>query len=140
MADSGINWDDDWTNLTTAATSAWSGIHRADATSGITPAIDLDGKYCAKISVELIEDNTGAIDSTVTLSLFGDIDGTNYEERTVGNPFGFKILPVQADTVRTAITVLSAEYPKFKFELFNDSGQDLETNCRIKYGTILPAS
>lgn len=139
MADSGFNWDDSWAFVQKSA-SNWDDDALADEAEETSDVIDLDGKAVCNISIEIVEDNTGAIDGDLEIYILGDVDGTNFEERSIGNPRSFNIAPIQNDIVRTSFSVMASDYPKFKLSLYNDAGQELAIDVRIKYATIPAAS
>ncbi len=87
-----------------------------------------------------MEDNTGAITGDVTVRILGDIDGTNFEEETVGNPYAVTFTPVQNDTVRILIPVDPRVYKNFKVSIENQGGQTISFSARIATADIAVAS
>jgi hypothetical protein len=118
----------------------WSGDAIADAATEEGDSTSIDGKASAMISVTAVEDNTGAIDGPVTVAILGDIDGTNFEEADIGNPFAINFTPVQNDTVRILIPVDPRVYDDFKVSIENQSGQELDISVRIRTADIPLAS
>ncbi len=140
MADSGINWDAAWTPLTKSGGGDWTALDVADNANAGSTAISMDGKACVEIGYSLVEDNTGAIDGDVTIYVLGDCDGSNYQEMTPGNPYSFKIRPVQNDTVWDRFRLQGLDWSSFKIWVLNESGQTLATTFQLRFGTIPPAS
>ena len=62
----------------------WSADALADAATETGDSTSIDGKAAAVVTVTAVEDNTGAIDGVCTVYILGDMDGTNFEEPTVG--------------------------------------------------------
>jgi hypothetical protein len=146
MADTGYNWGD-WAFVQKSGTGDWDGLAIADDGNAGSAAIALDGKAACIISVQIVEDNTGAVvANSVTIAILGDTDGTNYEDipgladAQVGRPMKFKVTPVQNDTVFLSFNVDPKYYDNFKVWILNESGQELVTDVRIKTATIPAAS
>ena len=123
MANTGYKWGSyafvqksagDWT----ADAIADNGTETGDSTS-------IDGKAACVVSISAVEDNTGAIDDDVTVWILGDIDGTNFEEPTIGNPYNVAFTPIQNDTVRILIPVDPRIYKNFKVAISNKGGQEV---------------
>jgi len=139
-ADTGYNWGD-WAFVADSNAANWDDKGIADnetETSGT--AIDLDGKAACMLSIQAVEDNTGAIDGVCTIYILRDTDGTNYEETTTGNPYQFQFTPVQNDTVYLAFAISASKFDKFKFAIKNEGGQILVLDIRYKTATIPAAS
>lgn len=145
MADTGYNWGA-WAFMLKSAGNwdndaiADDGIETGDATS-------LDGKAACIVSIQCVEDNTGAVvANSVTVAVLGDTDGTNYEDAPglaaaqVGAPYKFAFTPVQNDTVYIVFNVDPKYYDNFKISLVNESGQELAFDVRYKTATIPVAS
>ena len=146
MAESGYNWGA-WGFVQKSGGGDWDDLAIADDALPYSAAISLDGKAACIISLQLVEDNTGAVvANSVTVAILGDTDGTNYEDlpglagAQVGCPYKFTITPVQNDTVFAVFNVDPKYYDNFKVVILNESGQGLVTDVRIKTATIPPAS
>ena len=139
MADTGYNWDAAWSAMQIAA-GDWTANAIADNATETGDAFSLDGKAAAVISIAAVEDNTGAIDGVCTVYILGDVDGTNYEETTIGNPFLFTFTPVQNDTVYTRFRLLGSDFSNIKIAVLNEGGQELALTIKYRYATIPVAS
>ncbi len=138
MANTGYTWSaysavqksaGDWTSDALADT----GTETGDSTS-------IDGKAAAVVSITAVEDNTGAIDGVVTVYILGDIDGTDFEEPAIGNPYAISFTPVQNDTVRILVPVDPRVYKNFKVAIENQGGQELAMSVKIATADIPVAS
>jgi len=138
MANTGYTWGS-WAFVQKGAGN-WSADDLADAATETGDATSIDGKAAALVSVTAVEDNTGAIDGEVTVYILGDIDGTNYEETTIGNPYKVTFTPVQNDTVRVIIPVDPRVYKNFKVAIENQGGQTLAMSVRLITADIPAAS
>jgi len=138
MANTGYTWGS-YAYVQKSA-SNWSSDALADAGTETSDSTSIDGKAAAVVSVEAVEDNTGAIDGEVTVYILGDIDGTNFEETTIGTPFAVNFTPVQNDTVRVLIPVDPRVYKNFKVAVENQGGQELSISVRIATADIPLAS
>jgi len=137
-ADTGYNWGA-WGFVADANAASWDDKGLADNETEISgTAISLDGKAACIISIQAVEDNTGAIDGTCTLYIMADTDGTNYEG--VATAYFFQFTPVQNSTVYLAFSISAANYDNFKFAIKNESGQVLVMDIRYKTATIPAAS
>jgi len=138
MANTGYTWGS-WAYVQKGAGN-WSADALADAATETSDATSIDGKAAALVSITCVEDNTGAIDGEVTVYILGDIDGTNYEESTIGNPYKVTFTPVQNDTVRVLIPVDPRVYKSFKVAVENQGGQAVDITARIQTASIPAAS
>jgi hypothetical protein len=137
VADTYINWGN-WAFVQLSAAD-WDAVAMANAGNATSDAIDMGDCVAAEISIELAEDNTGAISGDVTVGLLRDVNGTDYEASS--DPiFSFTITPVQNSTVRKTFAVSALEYSQFKLYVSNASGQELAVSVRIKKATIPAAS
>lgn len=118
----------------------WSSDALADAATELGDATSIDGKAAAVVSITCVEDNTGAIDGDVTVYILGDIDGTNFEEPTIGIPYAISFTPVQSDTVRVLIPVDPRIYKNFKVAVENQGGQEVAISVKIATADIPVAS
>lgn len=138
MADTGYNWGA--FVATQKGAGDWSADALADNATETSDVIDATGKAAIVIGIGAVEDNTGAIDGVVTVFILADVDGTNFEETTIGNPFSFQFTPVQNDTVYIPISLSMANYDRFKIAIFNEGGQELAITVKHKFATIPVAS
>jgi hypothetical protein len=138
MADTGYNWGS-WSFMQIGSGN-WDDDDVADGVTDTGDATSLDGKAGCIVSIQAVEDNTGAISGDVTVHILGDTDGTNYEEPGVGGAFSFNFTPVQNDTVHVTFNVDPRKYDSFKIALENNSGQTLTMDVRYKTATIPVAS
>jgi len=139
-ADTGYNWGD-WGFVKDSNDADWDDKPIADNETETTgTAIDLDGKAACMFSITAVEDDTGAIDGVVTIYLLRDIDGTNYETTTSGNPYSFTFTPVQNATVYLAFPISASKFDKVKPAFKNEAGQVLVFDVRYKTATIPAAS
>jgi len=138
MANTGYTWSA-YTKVQKSA-GDWSADAIADAATETGDSTSIDGKAACVVTVTAVEDNTGAIDGVCTVYVLGDIDGTQFEEPTIGNPYGIIFTPVQNDTVRIIVPVDPRIYKNFKIAVFNDSGQELAITVSIATADIAVAS
>jgi len=149
MADTGYNWGA-WAFAQDDASTEWDADLLADA-AGAGPgstgtevsavAIDLTNEIAAcEVGVALYENNTGAIDGTVTIYVLGSGGGIADEQVDIGNPWAFSITPVQNDTVYTRFSVSPAHYGDFKIAVYNDGGQELAVSVKYRTATVPVAS
>lgn len=142
MGDTGYNWDAAWTAWVQPGEGGdWTANALADnATETTGTAVSLDGIAAMEISIAAVEDNTGAIDGVVTVFVLGDVDGTNYEETTIGNPFSFTFTPVQNDTVYIRFRILGSDFSNVKLAILNEGGQEIAITAKYRQATIPVAS
>ena len=148
MANTGIKWGA-WAFVQKASAGGdWSGVAIADDAGQLSDPLSLDIKVPCQISVQLVEDNTGAVvANSVTVAILCDTDGTNYEDppglagAQVGSPYKFSLSPVQNDTVYLPFTFLAGYFgPDPKIYVLNESGQELATSVRYRTGDVPVAS
>jgi hypothetical protein len=132
----------EWSAYSAVQKSAgdWSSDALADNATETGDSTSIDGKAAAVVTITAVEDNTGAIDGVATIYILNDIDGTNFEETGIGNPYATTFTPVQNDTVRIPIPVDPRIYKNFKVAVFNESGQDLDVTVKLATATIPVAS
>ncbi len=118
----------------------WSSDALADSVTETGDSTSINGKAACVVSITAVEDNTGAIDGVCTVSILNDIDGTNFEEPSIGNPYSMTFIPVQNNTVRVFMPVDPRLYKNFKVAVFNDAGQELSISVRIATTDIALAS
>ena len=147
MADTGYNW----LSLThfTVAAAAVDGTAVADAAAITCDALDLDGYAACEVSVNVVEDNTGACDGDVYISVLRsdlDPDSEGFQVGPTTGPvytdpvYGTIIDPVQNTTRTATFSIDPASVSKFKLHILNDSGQELAVTANYKLATIPVAS
>lgn len=127
--------------------SDWDGDLLADDGTDTSDAITVDTKSAMIIGMAFAEDNTGAVvANSVTVAILGTFNDTIFEDAPglagaqVGNPFKFKITPVQNDTVYIQFSINPTDYNLFKIAVVNESGQELAVSCMIKTSDVPVAS
>ena len=127
--------------------SDWDGDLLADDATDISDVITVDIKSAIIIGMKFTEDDTGAVvDNSVTIAILGTFDDTTYEDAPglagvqVGNPYKFKITPVQNDDVIIQFSINPTDYHKFKIAVVNECGQELAVSCKIKTSDVPVAS
>lgn len=138
MANTGYSWSS--YAFVQKSAGDWTGDALADAGTETGDSTSIDGKAAAIVTVTAVEDNTGAIDGVATIYILNDMDGTNFEEPDIGNPYAIVFTPVQNDTVRIPVPVDPRVYKNFKVAVFNDSGQELAISVRLATADIAVAS
>lgn len=138
MANTGYSWSS--YSAVQKAASDWSADALADAATETGDSISIDVKAAAVVSITAVEDNTGAIDGDCTVYILGDIDGTNFEEPSIGNPFSVTFTPVQNDTVRILVPVDPRIYKNFKVAIENQAGQEVAISVKLATANIPVAS
>jgi len=117
----------------------WTADAIADAGTETGDATTLATVSSAIIGIKAVEDNTGAIDGTVTVYALRDADGTNYEAVAQGTILGI-FTPVQNSTIYKTYTMPADEYNKFKLAIFNDSGQEIAFTVTYATSSVPVAS
>jgi ABC-type glucose/galactose transport system permease subunit len=138
MADTGFNWGS-WAAMQKGA-GDWTADAIADNGTETGDETSLDGIAACEIGIAAYEDNTGAIDGDVTVYVLGTVDGTNFEETTIGTPWSFLFTPVQNDTVYKRISIDPAHYGSFKLAIKNEGGQELAFTVKYRTATVPVAS
>jgi len=112
-----------------------NGTLTSDEISGAT-------KVSTEISFVLLEDNTGAIDGVVTVSILrsdNDPDSEGWQVRT--DPvMQLQITPIQNATVRKSLTIHHATVSDFKIDINNTSGQELAVTINYRQSDIPAAA
>jgi len=138
MANTGYSWSA--YSAVQKSAGDWSSDALGDTVTETGDSTSIDGKAACVVTVTAVEDNTGAIDGVATIYILNDIDGTNFEEPGVGNPFAVNFTPVQNDTVRIPVPVDPRIYKNFKVAVENQSGQEIAVSVRIATADIPLAS
>lgn len=137
MADTGVNWDDSWTD-------EYSGtLTQGGTTDDTSAALSMDGKYCIAISVDADYSNHAKATGGLYVYILRDINGSDYEVEGDG-PWGFEMPFTQNATHRRAFVLKAADFgPTFKIYLDWDnstSSSAVTVVTKYKYGTIPAAS
>lgn len=150
MADSGVNWPaaDAGLHFEVAASDV-DGTAVADAAAITCDAVELDVKASCEIGVSVVEDNTGACDGNVYISVLrtdNDEDSETFQTGPTTGPvytdpvWGTIIDPAQNTTRQTTFTLMGMQVSRFKLHILNDSGQELAVTANYKLATIPVAS
>ena len=146
MADTGYQWNGDWSYVQKGA-GDWNDDALADNATETSDAIDLAVATpfaSVSIGITLVEDNTGAIDGVVTvyvLGVVGDDSGALvYQEPGIGNTWSFTITPVQNDTVQAKFQIDTRAYDYCKIAIKNESGQELAVTVEYSACNVPVAS
>jgi hypothetical protein len=137
MADTGYNWDANW-SVIDAATVLTQGGTITDTSA----EIDLDGKAACLISVDTDYSNHAKATSGLTISILRDVDDTVYESLN-GAALRFEMPFTQAGTERKTIFLSAEQFQKFVIQQDwgNTTGSSVATTATaIKYATIPVAS
>jgi len=145
MANTGHDWGA-WAFVQESA-SDWDADALADDATDTSDTITVDKKSAIIIGMAFAEDNTGAVVAdSVTIAILGTFNDTIFEDAPglagarVGNPFKFKITPVQNDTVYIQFSIDPRDYNLFKICVVNESGQELAVSCKYKTADVPVAS
>ena len=137
MADTGYNWEVNWTVID-AATVLTQGGTITDQSA----EIDLDGKAACLISVDTDYYDHAQATAGLSISIKRDIDDTVYES-TLGKALTFEMPFTQNNTERKTFFLSAQQFQKFV--LVQDWGNTTAnavatTATAIKYATIPVAS
>lgn len=127
----GYDWGS-WSYVLYNTGSNVNAIAVNDDASLTSDAIDADILAEKAIGLRLYEDNTGAINGNVTITILGEVadgvfeEGAGLANAQVGSPiYKFQVLPVQNYTVPVRIPISMKELHKFKIHILNECGQQL---------------
>ena len=137
MADTGVNWDGTWTAIDAAIALTQGGT-----TTDTSAEIDMDGKYCAAISIDTDYSDHAKATGGLYVYLIRET-GDDSDEAEADGPWGFEMPFTQNGTNRKVFTILASDFPKFKIHLDWDNSTAsavATTRTDIKYATIPPAS
>lgn len=132
MANTGYTWS---SYAFVQKSGDWSLDNILDAATETGDSTSIDGKAAAVISITCTS-AAGAIDGDVTVYIFGDIDGTNFEDALYSLPYSVSFRPVNAQTSRILIPVDPRVYKNFKVSVFNDSSQIQTLSVRLATADI----
>ena len=139
MADTGYNWDANWT-LIRAAVALTQGGTISDV--GESNEIDLDGKAACLISFDTDYSNDAKATAGLTASIRRDVDDTVWESIN-GASVAFEMPFTQNSTERKTIFLSAAEFQKFVIQLDwgnTTGGSVATTEINAKYATVPVAS
>jgi hypothetical protein len=146
MANTGYKWGS-WAFVQITGPADWDGTAINDDAGQLSLALSLDQKAACQVSLQVVEDNTGAINGLCTVAILCDTDGTNYEDAPglayaqVGCPYKFLFAAVQNDTVFITFSVDPKQFGSNpKIYLLNESGQQLVVDARYRTADIPVAS
>lgn len=137
MPDTGINWDDTWTEIDAAIVLTQGGT-----IADVSAEIDLDGKIACRVSVDVDYSNHAKATDGLTVSILEDINGTDFEA-TTDVPWAIPVPFTQNGTNRMPIRINPADVNKFKIGLDwgNTTGSSVATVAtKVLYGTLPVAS
>jgi len=137
MADTGYNWEANWTVID-AATALTQGGTITDQSA----EYDLDGKAACLISIDTDYSNHAKATAGLSISILRDVDDTVYESAN-GAAVKFEMPFTQNNTERKTIFLSAEQFQKFV--LVQDWGNTTAnavatTATAIKYATIPVAS
>lgn len=136
MPDTGINWEDTWTQ-------EFSGTLTQGGTDTDTSAeISMDGKYCICITVDADYSDHAKATGGLSVYILGDINGTDFESEN-DEPWGFEMPFSQNGTRRRSFVIYGGDYPSFKIHLHWDNStasSSVTVVTKYKYGTVPAAS
>ena len=136
MADTGYNWDANWTPIDAAIELT------QDERQHTSAERDLDGKAACLISFDTDYSDDVKATSGLTISILRDVDDTVYES-TKGAAVQFVMPWAQGGTERKTIFLSAEAFQKFviRQDWDNTTGSSTATTATaIKYATIPVAS
>jgi hypothetical protein len=137
MANTGYTWSA--YGFVQKSAGDWSLDDIADAATETGDSTSINGKAAAVISITSTC-AVGAVDGDVFVYIFGDVDGTNFEDAVYSNPYAISFRPVNGQTSRILIPVDPRVYKNFKASVENQSGQTQTVSIRIATADIPLAS
>lgn len=137
MADTGYNWDTNWTVMDAAIALTQGGT-----ITDQSDEIDLDGKAACLISIDTDYSNHAKATAGLSISIKRDIDDTVYESAN-GVAVKFEMPFTQNSTERKTIFLSAEQFQKFVLvqDWGNTTASSVATTATaIKYATIPAAS
>jgi hypothetical protein len=137
MADTGYNWDANWTAIDAAVVLTQGGT-----TTDNSATIDLDGKAACLISIDTDYSNHAKATGGLFVYIVRETGDGSFEAEADG-PWGFEMPFTQNGTNRKVIFLSAAQWQKFQIHLDwdNSTGSSVATTrTDIKYATIPVAS
>ncbi len=138
MPDTGYDWGA-VAHATYNSGTDFDGVAIADTGSEVTDVISNDVKAATEVGVVAVEDNTGACDGDLTISILApdhDPDSEGFQD-TNDKVTQFMITPAQNTTRRLTFLVM---HSKFKVHVENQAGQELVVSVNYRQATIPAAS
>ena len=139
MADTGYNWEANWTALTQSPVTLTQG--GTIQNTGETGEIDLDSKAACLLSFDVDYSNHALATSGLTVTIRKDVDDTVWESADAA--FAFEMPFAQNSTVRRTISLDASQFQKFVVQLDwgNTTGSSVATTAMgVKFATIPVAS
>jgi len=137
MADTGYNWDTNWTAVD-AAIALTTGGTIADNSE----TLDLDGKAACLISIDTDYSDHAKATGGLFVSIVRETGDGSFETK-VGGAWGFEMPFIQNSTRRRVFFLDASQYQKFQIRLdwANTTANSVATTrTDIKYATIPVAS
>ena len=137
MADTGYNWDANWSVIDAAIVLTVAGTITDESAE-----IDMDGKAACLISFDTDYSDHAKATAGLSISIKRDIDGTVYESAN-GAAVKFEMPFTQNATERKTISLSAQQFQKFVItqDWGNTTGSAVATTATaIKYATIPVAS
>lgn len=137
MADTGYNWDANWTVIDAAITLTTGGTITDQSAE-----IDLDGKAACLISLDIDYSDHAKATAGLSVSIKRDIDDTVYESAS-GASVKFEAPFTQNSTERITISLSAQEFQKFVLVLDwgnTTASSSVTVATAVKYATIPVAS
>ena len=137
MADTGYNWDANWSVIDAAIALTTGGT-----VQDISAEIDLDGKAACLISFDTDYSDHAKATAGLSIKIKRDIDDTVYESDQ-GAAVSFEMPFTQNSTERKTIFLSAQQFQKFVIQQDwgNTTGSSVATTATaIKYATIPAAS
>jgi len=110
MADTGYNWEANWTPLDAAIA-----LTVAETITDLSDEIDCDGKASIMISVDTDYSDHAKATGGLVISILRDIDDTVYETIDAAS-ISFEMPFNQNDTVRKAFSLNCSQFQKIKLQ------------------------
>lgn len=102
-----------------------------DSASLLSDSFDLDGKAACEVRVEATEDNTGACDGNVTVSLVRGSQDADDNIRAQA------VIPMTQNTVREGVfSVDPSSVGSFKILIENECGQQVTVDAQVRTATF----
>ena len=133
MADTGYNWETNWTVLDAAIALTQGGT-----ITDTSAEIDLDGKAAILISFDTDYSNHAKATSGLTISILRDVDDTAYESLS-GAALRFEMPFTQSGTERKTIFLSGEQFQKIvvQQDWGNTTGSAVATTATAyKFATI----
>lgn len=134
MSSSSYNWGA-WAHITHSSGSDVDSVNVNDTGSVTSDEISLDGVAAMEISVQALEDNTGACDGNINVYVLGEAaDG--WQDGDDDIPLYTALDMEQNTTKRDVFAVNPAEYGSIKIYAYNDCGQEVALTIQKRTATL----